>query len=136
MSLRQMTYGLLLLLAAFPAGAQTLRKPLPACDFAHFERNRIVLSSPEAYDRVFAKLDSVLYLGQGNLRILHIGGSHVPAGCGPTCCRCVLRWTAAGGLSSPSAPLVRTIPPRLSPPVRASGRRTRIPLAKAPTGWA
>ena len=30
MSLRQMTYGLLLLLAAFPAGAQTLRKPLPA----------------------------------------------------------------------------------------------------------
>ena len=80
MSLRQMTYGLLLLLAAFPAGAQTLRKPLPACDFAHFERNRIVLSSPEAYDRVFVKLDSVLYLGQGNLRILHIGGSHVQAG--------------------------------------------------------
>ena len=133
MSLRQMTYGLLLLLAAFPAGAQTLRKPLPACDFAHFERNRIVLSSPEAYDRVFAKLDSVLYLGQGNLRILHIGGSHVQAG---VFTGRLLRWTAAGGLSSPSAPLVRTIPPRLSPPVRASGRRTRIPPAKSPTGWA
>ncbi len=71
---------LAVLLTVLPAGAQTLRREIPSCDFARLDCNRIVLSSPDAFDRVHAKLDSVLFLGKGNLRILHIGGSHVQAG--------------------------------------------------------
>jgi len=71
---------LAVLLTVLPAGAQTLRREIPSCDFARLDCNRIVLSSPDAFDRVHAKLDSVLFLGKGNLRILHIGGAHVQAG--------------------------------------------------------
>ncbi len=60
---------------------QSLRKEVPACDFARFDRNRIEFKGDSSgFERLFLKMDSVLFLGKGNLRVMHIGGSHVQAG--------------------------------------------------------
>ncbi|MBO6024960.1 MAG: hypothetical protein J6P83_08930 [Bacteroidales bacterium] len=72
-----------LLLAFMPAFAQTgsLLKPVDDLEFAHLDRNRIIYPGDSLdMERFFEKLDSVLFLGQGNLSIMHIGGSHVQAG--------------------------------------------------------
>lgn len=56
-------------------------RPLPECNFAHFDHNQLIVPGDStALERFFSKLDSVILLGQGNLSILHIGGSHVQAG--------------------------------------------------------
>ncbi len=59
-----------------------LMRPIPDYDFAHFERNRILYPAGDstALERFFSKLDSVVFLGEGNVSIMHIGGSHVQAG--------------------------------------------------------
>lgn len=59
----------------------TLLKPVPKLPFAHLDRNRIVFPGDStAMERFFSKMDSVVFLGQGNVSIMHIGGSHVQAG--------------------------------------------------------
>ena len=60
---------------------QSLRKAVPEYDFARFEKNKIEFhGDSSAFERLFLKMDSVLFMGCGNLRIMHIGGSHVQAG--------------------------------------------------------
>ena len=73
--------GLLLGLSAQAQPMPKLR-PLPDCKFAHFGHNRLIYPNGdnEAMERFFSKMDSVVILGQGNVNILHIGGSHVQAG--------------------------------------------------------
>lgn len=49
--------------------------------FAHFERNHLIFPGDSvAMERFFQKMDSVVFLGEGNVSIMHIGGSHVQAG--------------------------------------------------------
>ncbi len=70
-------------LAFLPTLAQTgpLLKPIEDLEFARFERNQILYPGDSlAMERFFTKLDSVLFLGLGNVSIMHIGGSHVQAG--------------------------------------------------------
>lgn len=57
-------------------------RPLPEYSFAHFDRNQILYPGGDstAMERFYEKLDSVVFLGQGNVSIMHIGGSHVQAG--------------------------------------------------------
>ena len=70
-----LAYGMLL------AQDSTLLKPVSDLPFAHFDRNRIVFPGDStAMERFFSKMDSVVFLGQGNVSIMHIGGSHVQAG--------------------------------------------------------
>ena len=70
-----LAYGMLL------AQDSTLLKPVSDLLFAHFDRNRIVFPGDStAMERFFSKMDSVVFLGQGNVSIMHIGGSHVQAG--------------------------------------------------------
>lgn len=58
-----------------------LMRPIPDHSFAHFERNHIIYPGDSlAMERFFQKLDSVVFLGEGNVSIMHIGGSHVQAG--------------------------------------------------------
>ena len=58
-----------------------LMKPVEEYDFAHFERNHILYPGDSAaMERFFSKMDSVIFLGEGNVSIMHIGGSHVQAG--------------------------------------------------------
>jgi len=58
-----------------------LLKPVPKLPFAHLDRNRIVFPGDStAMERFFAKMDSAVFLGKGNVSIMHIGGSHVQAG--------------------------------------------------------
>lgn len=63
--------------------AQTLPfvKPVPNYSFAHFEHNAILYPGDSlAMERFFQKMDSVVFFGEGNVSIMHIGGSHVQAG--------------------------------------------------------
>ena len=72
-----------LLLALGPTFAQTgsLLKPIDDLEFANFDRNQLLYPGDSlAMERFFYKLDTVLFLGQGNVSIMHIGGSHVQAG--------------------------------------------------------
>ena len=70
------------LVVAFFAQTQTPQlRPLPDCDFAHFGRNKILYPGDHAaMERFYQKLDSVIRFGEGNVSIMHIGGSHVQAG--------------------------------------------------------
>lgn len=78
---RILTYSLLMILLPATLWGQSLRKAVPEYDFARFEKNRIEFQGDSsAFERLFEKMDSVLFLGKGNLRVLHIGGSHVQAG--------------------------------------------------------
>lgn len=78
---RFLTYSLLFLLLPATLWGQSLRKAVPEYDFARFDKNRIGFQGDSsAFERLFKKMDSVLFLGKGNLRIMHIGGSHVQAG--------------------------------------------------------
>lgn len=78
---RTLIYSLLILLLPATLWGQSLRKAVPEYDFARFDKNRIEFQGDSsAFERLFDKMDSVLFLGKGNLRVLHIGGSHVQAG--------------------------------------------------------
>jgi len=72
-----------LLLANRLLVAQTLPlvKPVHNYRFARFDRNQIQYPGDSlAMERFFQKMDSVIFLGEGNVSIMHIGGSHVQAG--------------------------------------------------------
>ena len=72
-----------LLLGLCPCFAQTgpLLRPIEDLEFAHFERNRLIFPGDSlAMERFFSKMDSVIFLGEGNVSIMHLGGSHVQAG--------------------------------------------------------
>ena len=70
-----------LLVLTVRAQVEPLLRPIPDYGFAHFERNHLVIPGDStAMERFFCKMDSVIQKGQGNLNILHIGGSHVQAG--------------------------------------------------------
>lgn len=72
---RFLTYSLLFLLLPATLWGQSLRKAVPEYDFARFEKNRIGFQGDSsAFERLFKKMDSVLFLGKCNLRIMHIGG--------------------------------------------------------------
>ena len=73
--------GLLLTLGPTFAQTGSLLKPIDDLEFANFDRNQLLYPGDSlAMERFFDKLDSVLFLGQGNVSIMHIGGSHVQAG--------------------------------------------------------
>ena len=61
--------------------APLLEKTVPALPFAHFERNELIYPGDSLpMQRFFQKMDSVIFWGEGNVNIMHIGGSHVQAG--------------------------------------------------------
>ena len=73
--------GLLFSSKAMLAQGIPLTKSLPDCPFAHFERNQLLYPGDSLdMERFFIKMDSVVFLGEGNISIMHIGGSHVQAG--------------------------------------------------------
>ena len=73
--------GLLLTFGHAFAQAELVMKPIEDLEFANFDRNRIIYPGDSLdMERFFEKLDSALYLGKGNVSIMHIGGSHVQAG--------------------------------------------------------
>ena len=56
-------------------------KSVPNYKFAHFKRNTLLYPGDSlAMERFFQKMDSVVFFGEGNINIMHIGGSHVQAG--------------------------------------------------------
>ena len=73
--------GLLLVYRQFSAQTLPLVKPVPDLPFAHLDHNKIIYPGDSvAMERFFQKMDSVVFFGEGNLSIMHIGGSHVQAG--------------------------------------------------------
>ena len=75
------TIGLLIACQGLVAQNLPLMKPIDDLPFAHFERNHLVYPGDSmAMERFFQKMDSVVFFGEGNVNIMHIGGSHVQAG--------------------------------------------------------
>ena len=73
--------GLLLGLCSGFAQTRPLMRPIEDLEFANFERNKLIFPGDSlAMERFFAKMDSVIFLGEGNVSIMHLGGSHVQAG--------------------------------------------------------
>ena len=73
--------GLLLTCGALWAQTLPLLKSVPDYPFAHFERNGLVYPGDSLpMERFFQKMDSVILFGEGNVSIMHIGGSHVQCG--------------------------------------------------------
>ena len=78
----------LFLLVAFvavllPASAQIrLHRRIPPMPYAHAERNalRFPGGASADFDAFLRKLDTLVVTGRGDVRILHIGGSHVQGG--------------------------------------------------------
>ena len=72
--------GLLFAYRLIMAQNLPLVKSVPNYEFAHFEHNQIQYPGDSvAMERFFQKMDSVVFLGEGNVSIMHIGGSHVQA---------------------------------------------------------
>ncbi len=71
----------LLSLSALMCGAQgLLRRDLPKYDYIVDSLNQIVTpGSDERQKAFFAKMDSLVLCHEGNVNVLHIGGSHVQA---------------------------------------------------------
>ena len=70
---------LLLCLAVLCLAPALRGQDLPAC--VHPEASALVFPGDRsAQDSLYARLDSLLATGQGNLNVWHIGGSHVQAG--------------------------------------------------------
>ena len=81
--MKKLLLAIVLLVGLCPGFAQTgpLLRPIEDLKFAHFERNRLVFPGDSlAMERFFSKMDSVIFLGEGNVSIMHLGGSHVQAG--------------------------------------------------------
>lgn len=75
------TIGLMLAFATLQAQDLPLLRPIQDLDFAHFDRNHLIFPGDSlAMERFFQKMDSVVFFGEGNMNIMHIGGSHVQAG--------------------------------------------------------
>lgn len=73
--------GLLLTCGALEAQTLPLLKSVPNYPFTHFELNGLVYPGDSlSMERFFQKLDSVILFGEGNVSIMHIGGSHVQGG--------------------------------------------------------
>ena len=77
--MRKVLIALLLLVPLTLAGQH---RHIPALPFAHLERNRIQYPSGKSpdFDRFLRKADTLITFGAGDVRILHIGGSHVQGG--------------------------------------------------------
>ncbi len=76
-----MTIGLLLVCQWLAGQNMPLMKPVNDLQFARFERNHLIYPGDSmAMERFFSKMDSVVFRGEGNVTIMHIGGSHVQAG--------------------------------------------------------
>lgn len=68
----------LLLLAALSFGAAASAQPLPDC--VHAEASVLLFPGARtAQDLFYAKLDTLVATGRGNVNVWHIGGSHVQA---------------------------------------------------------
>ncbi|MDL2308970.1 GDSL-type esterase/lipase family protein [Bacteroidales bacterium OttesenSCG-928-B11] len=78
---------LLLILAIFyflPMMAQPRQVPIDTLKFANFEDNRLYFNKDSSNLLYFLeKFDEMVMTGEGNINIVHIGGSHVQAGVFP-----------------------------------------------------
>ena len=73
--MRRLILSLLFLVPMLPAAAQHY-------PFVHAERNHLEAPAGQApdFDRFLARLDTLVRTGGGDVRVLHIGGSHVQGG--------------------------------------------------------
>ena len=81
--MKRLIFLLILFAALWPSGAQTRHhRRIPALGFARFERNALQFPGGESasFDAFLRKLDTLVVTGRGDVRILHIGGSHVQGG--------------------------------------------------------
>jgi lysophospholipase L1-like esterase len=72
---------ILISLFSFCLQAQIVQKQIENYPFTNFDRNKIVyFSDSTSFDLFFHKLGNLYLKKEGNINIVHIGGSHVQAG--------------------------------------------------------
>ena len=75
-------YIILFFLFANAMYSQSIYRGIPSLEFVNKEAEGIIFPSGDtnAYHVLFEKLDRLIFEGQGNINILHMGGSHIQAG--------------------------------------------------------
>ena len=75
------TMLLKVVLIAVPLSAQDYPYQVPQYDFIHYEDNQLqVYSDSSDWEAFFRKMDRLIFQGEGQVRVLQIGGSHIQAG--------------------------------------------------------
>jgi len=71
-----------LLTSPILCGQSRFHRRIPPMPYAHVERNALQFPGGASadFDRFLRKLDTLLLTGRGDVRIVHIGGSHVQGG--------------------------------------------------------
>ncbi|MDR0367579.1 MAG: GDSL-type esterase/lipase family protein [Bacteroidales bacterium] len=75
-------FCLLLIATSHTMQAQSIFREIPPLDFINKQAENIIFPAGDtnAYREFFEKLDRLIFEGQGNVNILHLGGSHIQAG--------------------------------------------------------
>lgn len=79
----QITFGLLFILLSLNVSAQTNRVPFSSYQYSYIQYDSCLLEhfgKNQNINSFFAKLEKLVFAGEGNISILHIGGSHIQAG--------------------------------------------------------
>jgi len=71
---------ILLLLCAFKSTAQPIHVTIPKYDFIHEDQAQLIVpASDTLLNNFFQKLSKLMLFGEGQINVLHMGGSHIQA---------------------------------------------------------
>lgn len=79
---RSVLVGLQLVLISFFSFSQVYEYPyeIPQYNFIHYDKNTIEFPGDSSqFEQFFSKYDSINFLGEGKINIVHLGGSHIQA---------------------------------------------------------
>ena len=69
------------LIGLLPTQAQYIAEDLPQYPFVNYDANRFEFpGDSSSWNSLFARFDTLILEGKGQIRIVHIGGSHIQAG--------------------------------------------------------
>ncbi len=71
---------MLFLCLYFSVNSQEVFKNIPEYPFMNLSLNKLTFpNDSNAFEKLFDKMDNVIFQGKGNVNIIHIGGSHIQA---------------------------------------------------------
>ncbi len=82
--MRKLPLALLLLLMFLGISSSTWGQDYPyeveQFDFVQYDQNHLQFpGSEERFENLYGRIDSLLFLGQGQINVVHVGGSHIQA---------------------------------------------------------
>ncbi|MEY3441850.1 MAG: hypothetical protein RLZZ519_131 [Bacteroidota bacterium] len=75
-----LTLAIFVLLGGSAFGQQDYPYAVNQYPFLHADQNQLTFpGAPDAFERLYKKFDQVLFSGRGQVKVVHIGGSHIQA---------------------------------------------------------